>query len=103
MEMTSYTAYCNTGCTGKTATGLEVSNTTTYQGYRIIAVDPSIVPLHSIVRIDTKNESFYAIAKDTGGAIDGYIVDLLVENKQEARKNGRQTITLTILREGKGA
>lgn len=100
MQMTSYTAYCDTGCTGVTAIGANVSNTIYYKGYRVIAVDPRVIPLHSIVRVDTPNGSFQAYAGDTGGAIKGNIIDLLVENKQAARKNGRQLVTVTVLREG---
>lgn len=100
--MTSYTAFCDTGCTGVTALGINVSNTIYYQGFRVIAVDPKVIPLHSIVRVDTNSGSFFAYAADTGGRINGKIVDLLVENKQVARKNGRQNVTITILREGKG-
>jgi 3D (Asp-Asp-Asp) domain-containing protein len=101
MQMTSYTAFCNTGCTGVTATGVDVSNSTTYQGYKVIAVDPSVIPLYSIVRVDTVNESFQAVAMDTGGAIKGNIIDLLVGSKSKARDNGRQYVTVTVLREGK--
>lgn len=102
MQMTSYTAFCNTGCTGVTATGLNVSNTTQYQGMNIIAVDPRVIPLHSIVKVSTNNNSFYAYAADTGGVIKGAIIDLLVENQQVAIKNGRQNVTVTIVRNGKG-
>jgi 3D (Asp-Asp-Asp) domain-containing protein len=100
MQMTSYTAYCNTGCTGVTATGVDVSNRTTYQGYRVIAVDPSVIKLNSIVKVSTKDNSFHAIAIDTGGAIKGNIIDLLVGSKSKARENGRQYVTVTVLREG---
>ncbi|RYI30485.1 hypothetical protein EVU96_08715 [Bacillus infantis] len=102
VEMTSYTAFCDTGCTGITALGVNVKNTIHYQGYRVIAVDPKVIPLHSIVRVETKNEVFLAYAADTGGAIKGSIIDLLVENNTVAKRNGRQLVTLTVMREGKG-
>lgn len=100
MQMTSYTAFCNTGCTGVTAIGVNVKNTIYYKGYRVIAVDPRVIPLHSIVRVDTPSGSFQAYAADTGGAIKGNVIDLLVESKQVARKNGRQMVTVTVLKEG---
>src|SRR5206468_3456845 len=67
---TAYTANCDTGCTGVTATGLNVRNTTTHNGKTVISVDPSVIPLHSTVKVETKNGSFLAVAEDTGGAID---------------------------------
>lgn len=102
VEMTSYTAFCPEGCTGKTKTGYDVSNTIYYEQYRVVAVDPEVIPLYSILKIETEKESFYAIALDTGGAIKGNIIDLLVENEKVAKKNGRQKAKVTVLREGKG-
>lgn len=101
VEMTAYIAKCKEGCTGITATGIDVRGITTYQGHRIIATDPNIIPLYSIVRIEVNGESFTAISLDTGGAIKGHIVDFLVNNTSEARKFGRKQATATILREGK--
>src|SRR5690625_3124717 len=64
-----YTAFCSSGCTGRTATGYNVSNTIYYDGMRIIAVDPSVIPLGSIVEVKTQSERFRSIALDTGGKI----------------------------------
>jgi 3D (Asp-Asp-Asp) domain-containing protein len=101
---TAYTANCDTGCTGTTATGLNVRNTTTHNGKTVISVDPSVIPLHSIVKVDTANgQSFLAVAEDTGGAIDGGHIDVLVASHSTAIRFGRQHATLTILREGEGA
>lgn len=101
MQVTAYGADCN-GCTGITATGVDVRNTTTYQGMRIIATDPNIIPMYSIVRIDLKSGgSFTAISLDTGGAIKGHIVDYLVGSERESVNFGRQNATVTVLREGK--
>src|SRR5579875_747558 len=44
---TAYTPFCSEGCTGTTSTGIDVSHSITYQGKRIIASDPSVIPLHS--------------------------------------------------------
>jgi 3D (Asp-Asp-Asp) domain-containing protein len=98
VEATAYTAFCDTGCTGVTATGLNVSNTTKHQGVVVIAVDPRVIPLHSKVRVDTeKGDSFLAIAEDTGGAIKGGRIDVLVSNNSKAMDFGRQGATVTIL------
>lgn len=100
VEMTAYIAKCREGCTGITATGIDIRGITTYQGHRIIATDPNIIPLYSIVRVEVNGESFTAISLDTGGAIKGHIVDFLVNSTSEARKFGRKQATVTILREG---
>lgn len=99
--MTSYVAMCREGCTGITATGINIKGTTTYQGHRIIATDTSVIPLWSIVRINTNNDSFTAICLDTGGAINGNIIDYLVSSESEALNNGRQTVSIDIIRKGR--
>lgn len=92
---TGYIAMCDTGCTGITATGVDVRS---YPSNRIIAVDPSIIPLHSKVKIETSNgESFFAVAEDTGGAIKGYRIDILKSTYSEASNFGKQSATVTIL------
>ena len=95
-----YTAKCK-GCSGITATGVDVRNTIYYNGMRIIAVDPSIIPLYSIVHVTTPHESFKAIALDKGGAIKGNKVDILVADTQTAIKLGRHTVYIKVLRRGK--
>ena len=103
VKMTAYIAMCTEGCTGKTATGIDVRNITTYQGMKIIATDPNVIPLWSIVRVDFKNgESFKAISLDTGGAINGNVVDYLMSSTSQALEFGKQYPTVTVLREGKG-
>lgn len=102
VEATFYTAFCPTGCNGITATGLDVRNTIyTADGYRIIAVDPSVIPLGSIVKVSLENgDSFTAKAEDTGGAIKGGRIDVLVATKSEARRLGRQSAKVEIKSKG---
>lgn len=99
-KMTSYIAMCKEGCTGITATGINIKNITTYQGHRIIATDPSVIPLWSIVRINSANGSFTAISLDTGGAIDGNTIDFLVGSTGEARQNGNMSVSIEMIRRG---
>ncbi|MER2007931.1 MAG: 3D domain-containing protein [Psychrobacillus sp.] len=102
MDATSFVATCSEGCTGITATGIDVRGSMYYQGKRVIAVDTSIIPLWSLVRVTTKDgSSFYAQALDTGGGINGHEIDLLTSATSEALKFGRQTVTVEVLREGK--
>ena len=97
VESTAYTALCDSGCTGITATGYDVRNTIYYDGLRIIAVDPDVIPLHSIVEIDTGNRLIHAIALDTGGAIQGNRIDLLVDTKDEAFQFGRRDVKVRVV------
>jgi len=93
--MTAYTAFCQEGCTGVTATGVDVSNTVWYNGYRIIAVDSSFMPLGTKGQIKFKSgETINVIAMDTGGAIKGNKIDFLVSSHEEAIQFGRQSATL---------
>ncbi|MEH7093618.1 ubiquitin-like domain-containing protein [Neobacillus vireti] len=87
---TAYTAYCN-GCSGRTATGL---NLRANPNMKVIAVDPRIIPLGSKVYVEGYG---YAVAADTGGAIKGYIVDLLMPSHADAYRWGRKKVKITIL------
>lgn len=55
--------------------------------FPVIAVDPKIIPLYSIVKI--KDLGSY-IAIDTGGLIKGNKIDVLFESKQLAKEFGVQ-------------
>lgn len=100
IEFSYYTAYCN-GCSGVTATGINVRNTVYYQGMRIIATDPRIIPTWSIVQFELDNSIVKAIALDTGGYIKGHKIDMLVESTSEAYKRGRHIKRVEIIRYGK--
>ncbi len=76
-----------------TATGHDVTDSIYYNGMRIIAVDPAVIPLGTVVQIEGVGQ---AIALDTGGRIKGNIVDLLVDTKDEAINWGRRHITITL-------
>ncbi|CAI6275093.1 3D domain-containing protein [Bacillus subtilis] len=97
IEFSAYVANCSEGYTGRTKTGVDVTQSIFYKGYRVIATDPSVIPLNSVVLIKVGGSSFKAIAIDTGGAIVGYKVDLLVSNEQDAINFGRQHGTVSIL------
>lgn len=98
-EATAYVALCDSGCTGITATGYDVRNTIySPKGYRVIAVDPSVVPLGALVEVRlSSGETFKARASDTGGAIKGRRIDLLIGTVKEARAFGRQSVKVRIL------
>lgn len=90
MTATAYTAYCQ-GCSGVTYTGIDLRSN---PNQKVIAVDPNIIPLGSRVWVEGYGE---AIAGDIGGAIKGNIIDVFLEDKQEALNWGRKTVTIKIL------
>jgi 3D (Asp-Asp-Asp) domain-containing protein len=101
VEGTAYTSDC-LGCSGLTFSEYNVRNTIYFGEYRIVATDLNVIPLYSLLKVQTNNESFYAIVLDKGGAIKGYRMDLLVNSYQDAISFGRQKVKVTILRKGKG-
>jgi len=95
-EATFYTAGCE-GCTGITASGVDVRNTTHYKGYRVIAADRSI-PFGTIMRITLEDGTvFDGIVADRGGAIKGRRLDILVETRACAYELGRQQVKVEII------
>ena len=96
---TAYTAFCSEGCTGITKTGVDVSHSIYYEGARVIAVDPSVIALGSTVEVRLADgSSFRAKAIDTGGAIKGARLDLLVANEADAVQFGRQSVELRVIK-----
>jgi 3D (Asp-Asp-Asp) domain-containing protein/septal ring factor EnvC (AmiA/AmiB activator) len=71
---------------GTTATGAPV-------GYGVIAVDPSVIPLGTRMTIPGYGEG---VAADTGGAIQGAVIDLWFPTAAEAAAWGRRTVTITL-------
>jgi uncharacterized protein YabE (DUF348 family) len=87
---TAYTAGCN-GCSGITRTGI---NLRANPNLKVIAVDPSVIPLGSKVWVEGYG---YAVAGDTGGAIKGMKIDLHVPTKNDAYKFGRRQVKVKII------
>ena len=71
---------------GNTATGAPV-------GYGVVAVDPSVIPLGTRMTIPGYGEG---VAADTGGAIQGAVIDLWFPTAAEAANWGRRTVTITL-------
>lgn len=98
------TAYCSCGkCCGVWAinrpldeNGQPIVYTATMtvakQG-RTIAVDPTVIPYGTRLGC---GENVY-VAEDCGADIKGNRIDVFFEDHTEAKKFGRQTLTLTIL------
>lgn len=77
-----------------TRSGYDVTDTILYEGMRIIAVDPAVIPLGTRVYV----EGFgMAIALDTGSAIKGNKIDVMMDSKEEAVTFGRQPLTIWVI------
>ena len=61
---------------------------------KLIAVDPSVIPLGTKVWVEGYG---YAVAGDTGGAIKGNKIDILVHSKAEASSWGRKKVRIKVL------
>ncbi len=90
VEATAYTANC-TGCSGITKTGV---NLKTNPNAKVIAVDPTVIPLGSKVYVEGYG---YATAEDIGGAIKGNRIDVFIPTQSGALQWGRKQVKLTIL------
>ena len=77
-----------------TRSGYDVTDTIMFEGMRIIAVDPAIIPLGTRVYIEGIG---MAIALDTGSAIKGHKIDLLMDTKEEAVSFGRKPMTIWVI------
>ncbi len=71
-------------------------------GYGIVAVDPRVIPLGTMLYIESTDdgESWsygYCIAADVGGAIKGNRVDLCYYTQTECRRFGRRTANVYVL------
>lgn len=87
---TAYTPYCD-GCSGTSATGINLRSNS---GLKVIAVDPSVIKLGSKVWVEGYGT---AIAGDTGGAIKGNKIDILVQTDAQARNWGRKKVRIKVL------
>ncbi|WP_226669559.1 LysM peptidoglycan-binding and 3D domain-containing protein [Metabacillus litoralis] len=87
---TAYTANCK-GCSGTTATGINLHKNPTM---KVIAVDPTVIPLGSKVFVEGYGE---AIAGDTGGAIKGNKIDLFIPSRSDALNWGRKQVKIKVL------
>ncbi|WP_078378399.1 G5 and 3D domain-containing protein [Sutcliffiella halmapala] len=90
VSSTAYTASCN-GCSGVTSTGI---NLKTNPGAKVIAVDPSVIPLGTKVYVEGYG---YAVAGDTGGAIKGNKIDVFFPDKEAAYRWGRKKVKIKII------
>jgi len=87
------TAYTHTGNPTRTGVMPKVGH---------VAVDPRVIPLNSTIYIDFSGrwdhlDGFYK-ATDTGGVIDGDIVDIFMDTEEEAIRFGRRRARVYLVR-----
>lgn len=82
-----------------TRTGADITNSILVNGLPVIAVDPNVIPLNSKVRVEVPEMGIDAtyIAADTGGAIKGNRIDVLVGGASAAEQFGVRQAKVTVL------
>jgi len=84
------TAYCHGG---RTQSGAHTRS-------GIVAADPRVLPVGSIVRIlDGPTPGLYTVM-DTGAAVKGRRIDVYIPSCARARKFGRRTVSVVVMRHG---
>lgn len=87
---TAYTSSCN-GCSGRTTTGINLKSN---PNAKVIAVDPSFIPLGSKVYVEGYG---YAVAADTGGGVNGQKIDVFVPSQSQAYSWGVKRVKIKVL------
>ncbi|PEA53691.1 hypothetical protein CON64_17005 [Bacillus pseudomycoides] len=90
VQATAYSPYCG-GCQGVSAGGY---NYKANPNMKLIAVDPRIIPLGTKVWVEGYG---YAVAGDTGGAIKGNRIDVLMPTESQAEAWGRKQVKIKVL------
>lgn len=84
------TAYCDNGIT---FSGVRVRR-------GIVAADPDILPISSVIEVQAGRYSGIYTVMDTGDAIKGTIIDIDMPNHEEAIQFGRRPVQIRVLRYG---
>lgn len=85
------TAYC---LPGRTASGKSVKR-------GIVAADPRVLPLGTLIQIAAGSYSGTYTVADTGGAVRGRVLDIWMPSCSEANRFGRRSITVSVVGKGK--
>jgi len=84
------TAYCDLGIT---FSGVYVQR-------GIVAGDPRILPIGSVIEVKAGGYSGIFVVLDTGRLIKGRIIDLFLPEYEEAIQFGRQQVSVKVIRYG---
>ena len=78
---------------GTTASGVRVNT-------GIVAADPNILPIGSVIEIEAGNHSGIYTVLDTGGFIKGKRIDIFIPSSDRAMNFGRRPVKVRVLRHG---
>ena len=78
---------------GTTASGVRVNT-------GIVAADPRILPIGSVIEIEAGNHSGIYTVLDTGGFIKGNRIDIFIPSSDRALNFGRRPVKVRVLRHG---
>ena len=84
------TAYCVYGIT---KSGVEVCS-------GIVAADPDVIPLGSMIYVDSPDMGGIYQVLDTGRLIKGKIIDIYIPSYERCMEFGRRNIKIQVLRYG---
>jgi 3D (Asp-Asp-Asp) domain-containing protein len=84
------TAYCDTG----------VTKSGYMAGPGRVAADPNVIPLGSMIYIDSPLMGGIYQVLDTGGLVKGNIVDIFIPSYERCIKFGRRKVRVKVLRYG---
>jgi 3D (Asp-Asp-Asp) domain-containing protein len=84
------TAYCDFG---RTFSGVVVQR-------GIVAADPEILPIGSVIEVLAGDYSGIYTVMDTGGLVKGDLIDIYMPEYEEAIQFGRRKVKLRVLRYG---
>ncbi len=66
----------------------------------IVAADPRVLPIGSVIEVSAGDYSGIYTVMDTGGVIKGDIIDIFMPDYEEAVQFGRQNVKIRIIRKG---
>jgi 3D (Asp-Asp-Asp) domain-containing protein len=89
-EVFEATAYCDFGLT--------YSGVLVHRG--IVAADPRILPIGSVIEVSAGDYSGVYTVMDTGGVVKGEIIDIYMPDYEEAIQFGRQSVGVRVIRHG---
>ncbi len=84
------TAYC--------VTGINKSGSMTVPGH--VAADPKVIPLGSMIYVDSPRMGGIYQVLDTGELVKGKIIDIFIPSYERCKEFGRRMVKVKILRYG---
>lgn len=66
----------------------------------IVAADPTILPIGSVIEVKAGPYSGIYVVMDTGAVVKGRLIDIYLPDEEEAIQFGRQEVRIRVLRRG---